>query len=223
MLFSALLSTLKPNFYLICFYSHECYIARNSNLGYLMQYIEIIIIGIGLAMDAFAVSISSGASIKKMKLKHAFVIAAFFGGFQAIMPIIGWSGGIWFHSYIESFAHWIAFTLLLLIGLKMIHDSVKTDSEEQKEEINPQNIYLLFTLAIATSIDALAVGVTFSCLTYNIWEASAIIGIVTFIISLTGALLGKKIGHHFGESKVEVVGGLILIGIGVKIAVSAYL
>ena len=188
-----------------------------------MQYIEIIIIGIGLAMDAFAVSVSSGVSIKKMNLKHAFVIAAFFGVFQAVMPLIGWSCGIFFHIYIESFAHWIAFALLFLIGLKMIYDAVTPGQEEKKDEANPQNIYLLFTLAIATSIDALAVGVTFSCLTYNIWEAAAIIGIITFIISLTGALIGKNAGHHLGESKVEVLGGLILIGIGIKIVLSAYL
>ena len=174
-------------------------------------------------MDAFAVSVSSGVSNKHMRLKHAFIIAAFFGGFQAIMPLIGWSGGIFFHTYIESFSHWIAFILLVLIGIKMIHDARKPNEEDEEAEINPQNIYLLFTLAIATSIDALAVGVSFSCLQYNIWEAAAIIGIVTFIISLTGVLLGKSAGHHIGESKVEILGGLILIGIGIKIAVSAYL
>lgn len=183
-----------------------------------MQHIEIIIIGIGLAMDAFAVSVSSGVSIKKMHLKHAMLMAAFFGGFQAIMPILGWSGGIFFRDHIQSVDHWIAFGLLTLIGAKMIYESTKLKDDDKKQS-DPHNIYILFTLAIATSIDALAVGITFSCLNYNIWEAAVLIGIITFVISFIGAQLGKKIGHHLGENKIEILGGLILIGIGVKILI----
>jgi putative Mn2+ efflux pump MntP len=186
-----------------------------------MHYIEIIIIGIGLAMDAFAVSVTSGVSIKKMELKHSFIIAIFFGGFQGIMPIIGWSGGMLFKDYIQSVAHWIAFVILTLIGLKMIYDSTKL--QEEKVENNPHNIYVLFTLAVATSIDALAAGITFSCLNYNIWEAAAIIGIITFILSFIGAQLGKTLGDHLGEYKIEILGGIILIGIGVKIVLERVL
>jgi len=186
-----------------------------------MHYLEITIIGIGLAMDAFAVSVTSGVSIKKMELKHALTIALFFGGFQAIMPIIGWGGGLLFKDYINSFAHWIAFVILALIGIKMIYDSTKL--KEESDESNPQNIYVLFSLAVATSIDALAVGITFSCLNYNIWEAAALIGIITFIISFIGTQLGKKLGHHLGEYKVEILGGVILIGIGIKIVLERVL
>lgn len=167
-------------------------------------------------MDAFAVSVSSGVTIKKMHLKHAMLMAAFFGGFQAIMPILGWTGGLFFRDYIESYAHWIAFGLLTIVGIKMIYESTKLN-EDSENESDPHNIYILFTLAIATSIDALAVGITFSCLDYNIWEAAVLIGIITFVISFIGTQLGQKIGHHLGEYKVEILGGLILIGIGVKI------
>lgn len=181
-----------------------------------MQHIEIIIIGIGLAMDAFAVSVSSGVAIKKMHLKHAMLMASFFGGFQALMPILGWCGGTFFRKSIQSFDHWIAFGLLTVIGIKMIYESTKLKDDE-KQQSDPHSIYILFTLAVATSIDALAVGVTFSCLNYNIWEAAALIGIITFIISFIGTQLGQKIGHHLGENKVEILGGVILIGIGIKI------
>lgn len=181
-----------------------------------MQYIEIMIIGIGLAMDAFAVSVSSGVTIKKMHLKHALLMASFFGGFQALMPILGWSGGIFFRDSIQAFDHWIAFGLLSVIGVKMIYESTKLKDDE-KQQSEPYSIYILFTLAIATSIDALAVGVTFSCLNYNIWQTAALIGIITFIISFIGTQLGQKIGHHLGENKVEILGGVILIAIGIKI------
>lgn len=182
-----------------------------------MKFIEIIVIAIGLAMDAFAVSVSSGVSIKKMQLKHAMLMAIFFGSFQAIMPILGWCTGLFFRNYIEAYDHWIAFGLLTAIGIKMIYES--TQLKENDKEQSPHSIYILFTLAIATSIDALAVGITFSCLKYNIWQAAAIIGIITFIISYIGTQLGRKIGHHLGEYKVEILGGVILILIGIKILI----
>lgn len=176
--------------------------------------IEVVLIGVGLAMDAFAVSIASGITIEKMKLRHAFRISAFFGSFQAIMPLIGWAAGLTFRSYIESLDHWIAFILLGFIGIKMIRDSRK----EEEESFDPLNVYVLFTLSIATSIDALAVGVTFSFLDIIVWEAALIIGVVTFIICLIGTKLGKSYGHLL-EDKVEVAGGLILIAIGFKILI----
>lgn len=177
--------------------------------------IEIILISIGLAMDAFAVSITSGTIMKKMHLRHMFRIALFFGAFQAIMPILGWLGGTFFADAIKEFDHWIAFILLALIGGKMIKEAFE---EGDDERFDPLNVYVLFTLAIATSIDALAVGITFSVLSVSIWSAAAIIGLITFGISLIGVMLGKRLGDTFG-SKMEIVGGFILICIGIKILI----
>lgn len=178
-------------------------------------FLEVVIIGIGLAMDAFAVSITSGITIRKMKLRHAFMISSFFGFFQAIMPLLGWTVGLSFRSYIQSLDHWIAFFLLGFIGTKMIIDSRKEDKEDS---FDPLNVYILFTLSIATSIDALAVGITFSFLDIEIWQTSFVIGIITFIICLIGTKIGKTYGHLL-EDKVEVAGGLILIAIGLKILI----
>ncbi len=177
--------------------------------------IEILIIAIGLAMDAFAVAITSGTIMKKMHLRHILRIALFFGVFQALMPIIGWLGGTLFSEKIQAFDHWIAFVLLVIIGGKMLKEAF---NEESEERFDPLNIYVLFTLAIATSIDALAVGVTFSLLNVSIWSASAIIGIVAFIFSMIGVIIGSAVGDKLG-SKVEILGGILLIGIGVKILI----
>lgn len=177
--------------------------------------IEIILISIGLAMDALAVSITSGSIMQKMRLHHMFRIALFFGAFQAIMPIIGWLGGTLFTEYIKSIDHWIAFGLLAFIGGKMIKEALSNDEDER---FDPLNVYILFTLAIATSIDALAVGITFSVLSITIWSAAAIIGVITFVISFLGVYLGKKLGDTLG-SKMEIIGGIILIAIGTKILV----
>jgi manganese efflux pump family protein len=177
--------------------------------------IEILLISIGLAMDAFAVSITSGITIQKMKLGHAFMISAFFGFFQALMPLLGWALGFSFRTYIQSVDHWIAFILLGFIGTKMIIDS---RSDEKDDSFNPLNVYILFTLSIATSIDALAVGITFSFLDIQIWYTSTIIGLITFVICLIGTKIGKTY-RHLLEDKVEVFGGLILIAIGIKILV----
>ena len=189
-----------------------------------LHYIETVLIGAGLAMDAFAVSVTSGVSARREPgLKRAAVTALFFGGFQAIMPIIGWGGGLVLRAYIQSSAHWVAFAILTAVGLKMIYDAFKNGDNEDDESVQngKQSIYLLFTLAVATSLDALAVGVSFSCLDYNIWEASAIIGVITFIISFIGVQLGKKLGHHLGEYRIEILGGIILIGIGAKILIKS--
>lgn len=179
-----------------------------------MNTLSILFIAIGLAMDAFAVSISSGITINRLKLRHAILIASFFGTFQAVMPIIGWLGGSSIASYIEKFDHWIAFILLLFIGSKMIYEAYKI--EEADENRDPLNIYILFLMSIATSIDALAVGLSFAILKVTVIYPAMIIGIVTFFMSLAGVYIGERFGHLF-EKKMEIAGGIILILIGTKI------
>lgn len=180
-----------------------------------MDLMQIIFIGIGLAMDAFAVSVTSGVAINNMKIRHAVKIALFFGFFQALMPYIGWKTGTFASSYIKEYDHWIAFILLAGIGIKMIYESFSFEDDSPKD---PLNIYVLFSLAIATSIDALAVGITFSFLSISILEPVLLIGIITFILSFIGTIIGDKLGHLF-EKKLEIIGGLILIGIGFKILI----
>jgi putative Mn2+ efflux pump MntP len=174
------------------------------------------LIALGLAADAFAVSVSNGLAIKKMHLHHAMLIAVFFGGFQALMPFIGWLLGGIALNHIQAYDHWIAFTLLAFIGGKMIHDAIRNKDEEEEEAKDPLNIYILFIAAIATSIDAFAVGITFSILHETIITPVIIIGTVTFITSFAGTYIGNHIGHLM-ENKLEIFGGLILIGIGIKI------
>ena len=181
-----------------------------------MDFISLLFIAIGLSMDAFAVSITSGFIIKRLKVKHALLIAVFFGGFQAIMPVIGWLAGLTVKSLIENVDHWIAFGLLAFIGGKMIYESFKLEQDEKA--LDPLNILVLFMLAIATSIDALAVGLTFAFLKIKILTPIVIIGCTTFIISFIGVYIGDRFGHFF-EKKMEFLGGLILIGIGLKILI----
>jgi len=179
-----------------------------------MQLGTIIVIAVGLAMDAFAVSIVSGSTYEKLKIKHALRIAVFFGGFQAFMPLIGWLAGLSAKEYIAGYDHWVAFGLLIAVGGKMIYESFKLASA--KENFNPSDILVLLVLSIATSIDALAVGITLSLLKVSIATAVVTIGLVTFVLSYLGVLLGRKVGHFF-ESKIQAIGGLVLIGLGVKI------
>ena len=177
-----------------------------------MGFIEIFLIGVGLAMDAFAVSICKGLSTRKLEIKHALTCGGYFGFFQGLMPFIGYVLGVQFKNKIESIDHWIAFVLLFLIGFNMIKEAY-----EDEENCDPDfSFKAMLPLAIATSIDALAVGVTFAFLSVNIIYAIVIIAITTFIISMAGV----KIGHVFGvkyKSKAEVAGGIILILMGVKI------
>jgi len=180
-----------------------------------MSIPTIILIALGLAMDAFAVSVSSGFTARSLKLRHAMRIALFFGGFQAIMPIIGWLAGSRLRGFITGVDHWIAFGLLFAIGVKMIYESRKIGKEKTAD---PLNLYILFLLAVATSIDALAVGISLSFIDVAIITPSVIIGIVTFVLSFIGVYTGKKFGHFF-ESRLEVAGGIILIAIGTKILV----
>ncbi len=181
-----------------------------------MNIVTIIMIAIGLAMDCFAVSITRGATIKTLKINNALKIGLFFGLFQAIMPLIGWLAGLGLKEFISDIDHWIAFGLLSFIGCKMIYESFKMDTKEK--EGDPLNITVLVMLSVATSIDALAVGVTFAFLRVFITSALLIIGVVTFLFSFTGSYIGHKLGHFF-ENRIEIIGGLILIGIGTKILI----
>ena len=178
-----------------------------------MKLFEIIFISIGLAMDAFAVSVCKGLSMKKMNWKNTLIIALYFGLFQALMPVVGYFLGSTFSSFVESIDHWIAFILLAVIGTNMIKDS--TDDELDKRNDNV-DFKTMIVLAIATSIDALAVGVTFSFFEINLVLSITIIGIITFILSIIGVLIGNKFGDKF-QNKAELAGGIILIIIGLKI------
>ncbi len=178
-----------------------------------MDFTQLLLIAVGLAADALAVSVSSGAILRKMRLRHALRIAIFFSFFQGLMPWIGWELAGLAGDWLQNIDHWIAFTLLVLIGGKMVYDSSQVHEEDDRD---PLNLYILFTLAIATSIDALAIGVTFSFLDISILEPVLVIGLVTFVLSLAGTYIGAFFGHIF-EDKIELAGGIILIGIGVKI------
>lgn len=182
-----------------------------------MGFVELLLIGVGLSMDAFAVSVCKGLNMRgKVNSKHAGVIALFFGGFQALMPLIGYFLGIGFEKYITKIDHWIAFVLLGFIGGKMVIEAIKEWNAEDKQEEDKLDIKELFILAVATSIDALAVGITFAFLSVNIWSAISIIGVTTFILSLIGVVIGNKFGSKY-KSKAELVGGIILVLMGIKI------
>lgn len=184
------------------------------NLGGIMGIFTMISIGVGLAMDAFAVSICQGLKMIKVNKKYAVIIALFFGIFQAMMPLIGYVIGVQFESYITSIDHWIAFILLGFIGFNMIKES--REKEEIDECIYRLDYKELTMMAIATSIDALAVGVAFAFLNVNVLMAVSIIGIITFGLSLIGVLLGHTLGMKF-KSNAEMFGGIVLIIIGLKI------
>jgi putative Mn2+ efflux pump MntP len=179
-----------------------------------MKIIEILLLGISLSMDAFAVSICKGLSMKKINWKKAIIIGLYFGIFQALMPAIGYFLGTTFQSLLTSIDHWIAFILLALIGGKMIREAL---SEDENENCNDNvDFKTMIVLAIATSIDALAVGITFAFLDVNVPIAVSLIGITTFIISLIGVKIGNKFGSKY-ENKAEIAGGVVLILIGLKI------
>ena len=179
-----------------------------------MEILSVLLISVGLAMDAFAVSICKGLSMKKLKLKNALIIGLYFGIFQAFMPLLGFFLGKSFENLVISIDHWIAFVLLGLIGINMIREVFK-EEEKVNDDISFKTMILL---AIATSIDALAVGVTLAFLKTNIFICISIIGIVTFALSIFGVLLGNKFGNKF-EKKAQILGGVILIGMGIKILI----
>lgn len=183
-----------------------------------MSFIEIFILAVGLSMDAFAVSVCKGLSVGKMKAKYALIAGAYFGGFQALMPLIGWALGTQLADFITPIDHWIAFILLALIGGKMLLDAFREGDEEDAGE--PKDARLdfkeLLMLAIATSIDALAVGITFAFLGVNIVVAIAVIGVTTFVLSVVGVAVGHAFGARY-EKGATIVGGIVLILIGCKI------
>lgn len=180
-----------------------------------MELITIIVIAVGLAMDAFAVSVAAGAAEKKLHIRHAMRMAFFFGVFQAVMPLIGYLAGESFKGSIAAFDHWVAFGLLTLVGGKMIYESFKLKGDKDAGP-DPTSMLVVLTLAVATSIDALAVGVTLSLVTDSILMAVVVIGVITFALSLAGTQIGIKVGHFF-ENKIEIFGGIILLLIGIKI------
>lgn len=178
-----------------------------------MGTVELIIISIGLAMDAFAVSICKGLAMKKMNWKNAVITGTYFGVFQAIMPLIGFLLGLGFEQKITSIDHWIAFILLGLIGANMLKSSFSKEKEEAPDSVDFKT---MIVLSIATSIDALAIGITFAFLQVNIILAITLIGIITFGLSVIGVKIGNIFGDKY-EKKAEFVGGLILILMGIKI------
>ena len=183
-----------------------------------MGMVELLLIAVGLAMDAFAVSVCKGLAMRKVNPRQAVVIGTFFGGFQALMPLIGWLLGNRFEKYIKGIDHWIAFILLGIIGGKMLVEALKEDDEEEEVKCNDGHLDIkeMFILAIATSIDALAVGITFAFLDYPVAEAVTIIGVTTFIISVAGVYIGNFFGSRY-KKRAEIVGGIILVLIGCKI------
>lgn len=180
-----------------------------------MLLYEVFLIGVGLSMDAFAAAVCRGLAMKKINYTHALIIGLFFGGFQALMPLVGWLLGRQFADYIEKFDHWIAFVLLLFIGGKMIIDVIRGE-DESCPYVDGLNVKQLTVMAVATSIDALAVGVSFAFLKTNIFSAVAVIGLTTFILSLIGVLIGNRFGAKY-KNKATLAGGIILIAIGTKI------
>ena len=178
-----------------------------------MGLIELFLIAVGLSMDAFAVSVCKGLAMPKCTFKKAAIVGLWFGGFQALMPAIGYVLGAQFQEAIASIDHWIAFVLLALIGGNMIHEALDNDEEEADASLNVKTMFLL---AVATSIDALAIGITFAFLKVNIIPAVCFIGIVTFIISFAGVKIGNVFGARY-NNKAEIVGGIILILLGLKI------
>ena len=180
-----------------------------------MTYLELFLIAVGLSMDAFAVSICKGLSVRQLKPHHAMIAGGYFGGFQALMPVIGWLLGRQFESLIKNIDHWIAFVLLALIGANMIREAVKNEEENLNDSFSPRT---MLPLAVATSIDALAVGVTFAFLDVDIVPAVSMIGVTTFVLSAIGVKIGNVFGAKY-KSKAELVGGIVLVVMGVKILI----
>jgi putative Mn2+ efflux pump MntP len=184
-----------------------------TNLGFL----SLLLIAIGLSADCFAVALCGSCTLKTLTRVQMLRAALSFGIFQAVMPVLGWLAGRIFVNFISSFDHWLAFGLLGFVGGKMVWESFHPEKEEKTIDITKG--WLLLTLSVATSLDALAVGLSFAFLKVNILTASLTIGVTAFIITIAGLLLGKKVGELVGK-RAELVGGIILIGIGVRILLS---
>lgn len=184
----------------------------------MLMFIELFLLGIGLSMDAFAVSVCKGLGMRRLNKKQTLIIGLYFGGFQALMPLIGWLLGSQFQKYITSIDHWIAFILLGFIGGKMMIEAIREWNEEETVDVMdaPLDHKNMLVLAVATSIDALAVGITFAFLDTPIIDAITIIGITTMVISIIGVVVGNFFGSRY-KSKAEFIGGLILVLLGLKI------
>lgn len=180
-----------------------------------MGYFTLLFVAIGLSVDSFAVSLSCGLIMSKITFWKASRIGFSLAAFQAAMPIVGWFIGIKIEKYVINFDHWLAFGLLSLIGGKMIFESLRTTEDDHKR-INPLDLKILLGMSLATSIDALVVGVSFAFIEVNLYITSFIIGFTTFFFSMLGILFGKKSGKHFGRN-MEIIGGIMLILIGIKI------
>lgn len=178
-----------------------------------MDFITVVLIAVGLSFDTFAVSVSAGLSINNIRFWQAIKISFILAFFQALMPLIGWVLGSQIERFIRDYDHWVAFGLLLILGLKMIIESFKIATKEDK--IIFPKLSVIIGMAIATSIDALVVGVSFAFISTNIFLSVLIIGFITFLVAMTGMLFGKTVGNKLGN-KMEIIGGLILIGIGLK-------
>ena len=184
-----------------------------------MTHIEALILAVALAMDCFAVSVASGIIMKRIKWQPMLLMATLFGLFQAVNPIVGWIGTGYFHNLIESYDHWIAFAILAFLGGRMVVESFK---EEEKRNFNPESVKVMFTMAIATSIDAFAVGISFSCMGYHsvasLCYPLVIIFLVSLVLSIIGLALGLKFGKGFAKRlRVEMWGGVILLLIGGRV------
>ena len=181
-----------------------------------MSFWTLIMVAVALSLDAFAIAVASGMAIRNLRLHHALRIAFAFGLFQALMPVIGGLTGVGLRQYISDYDHWVIFAILTALGIKMIYESFKI--KEVEEEKDPLNSSVLLLLAIATSLDALAVGVTMGLSHWPIFGPAALIGVITFAITLAGVYIGRH-SRHVNERVMEVVAGLALVGIGIKILV----
>lgn len=183
-----------------------------------MDWLSLIGIAVALAMDAFAVALAAGVVLERITGRHLFRFGWHFGLFQALMPVIGWLAGISVQRWIAAWDHWIAFALLAFVGTKMIHEALKGDDEEETTVSDPTRGLQMVMLAVATSIDALAVGLTLGMLGVSIWTPALVIGLVAGVLTCAGMLLGNRIGALWGK-RVEVLGGVVLLAIGLKILV----
>ncbi len=182
-----------------------------------MEFWSVLLIAVALSMDAFAVSVANGCRIRQVTLHDAIRPGFWFGGFQMLMPVIGWFGGLAFRNLIDGFSPWIAFGLLAFVGGKMIVEALHgNETENDRDNIERRSTRDMLILAVATSIDALAVGLSFSLLQVSIWSPALIIGVTTFVFSVLGTLIGCGIGKIV-KDKAEVLGGIVLIGIGIRI------
>ena len=178
-----------------------------------LSFLDILVIGIGLAMDAFAVSVCKGLTMPRRNLLKTLIIAGYFAFFQMIMPLIGFFIGTQFSEIVSSVDHWIAFVLLALIGGNMIRESFGSEEHQTGDDVSCR---VMFPLAVATSIDALVTGITFAFLSANVWISILVIGIVTFVLCVAGVLLGRLVGAKL-EKRAQLLGGIVLILIGLKI------